>query len=287
MPNISTTRLSTVPWMLLLLGCTATTGLAADGQWQFGTTSSFSSGTYGTDARTEVFHTPITARRLFADGDVTFVFPFTCIRGDGGVTVIDGTPVRRERLALAAAAGRTRTARVNAGAPPPAPAGFDCGMGDIVVRGRYYLIDRRGWMPTVAIRGHLKAPTASAERGLGTGRPDEGIGVEVSRSVAGGVVAMVDGGYTIIGKPQEGVELHDIWWYDVGVGRDLANGFVNLSVFFEEYRAIVGGVANARDILTALSVGSATGWRAQVSGQFGLSDGAPERAFTFGASRRF
>jgi hypothetical protein len=286
MPNVPTTALSLARWTILLVGCTATSGLAADGQWQVGTTSSFSSGTYGTDARTEVFHTPITARRLFADGDVTFVFPFTCIRGDGGVTVVNGTPVRRERLALAAAAGRTRTGRVAATAPPAAPAGFDCGMGDVVVRGRYYLVDQRGWMPTVAIRGHVKAPTASAERGLGTGRPDEGIGVEVSRSLAGGVLAMVDGGYTIIGKPQ-GVEFHNSWWYDVGVGRDLANGAVNLSVFFEEYRAIVGGVANARDILTALSVGSATGWRAQVSGQFGLSEGAPERAFTFGASRRF
>ena len=69
----------------------------------------------------------------------------------------------------------------------------------------------------------------------------------------GGVMAMVDGGYTVIGKPA-GVDYNNNWWYDVGVGQDLANGVVNLSVFFEEYRAIVPGLANARDILTAVSV---------------------------------
>ena len=97
---------------------------------------------------------------------------------------------------------------------------------------------------------------------------------------------MVDTGYTIIGKPVD-VEFNNNWWYDVGVGRDLANGVVNLSAFFEEYRAIVPGLANARDVLTAVSLSGAGGWRVQVSGQFGLSDGAPDRGFTFGASRRF
>ena len=70
------------------------------------------------------------------------------------------------------------------------------------------------------------------------------------------------------------------WWYDVGIGQDLAKGVVNLSVFFEEYRALVPGLANARDLLTAVSVKGASGWRVQVSGELGLSDGAPDRGFT-------
>ena len=97
---------------------------------------------------------------------------------------------------------------------------------------------------------------------------------------------MVDGGYTVIGKPA-GVDFNNNWWYDVGIGQNLAKGAVNLSVFFEEYRTIVPGFANARDILAAVSLTGPSGWRVQVSGQFGLSDGAPDHGVTFGASRRF
>ena len=97
---------------------------------------------------------------------------------------------------------------------------------------------------------------------------------------------MVDGGYTVIGKPA-GVDFNNNWWYDFGIGQDVAKGVVNLSVFFEEYRAIVPGLANARDVRAAVSVTGASGWRVQVSGEFGLSDGAPDHGVTFGASRRF
>jgi len=281
----------------------------AQDQWQIGTAPSFSSGRYGTDTRTEVLHTPITARRLFADGDLTVVVPYTCITGNGGVTVVNGTPVRKETSADSGPVtdgtsvrtgtttdGRTRDTsgtegdaasvdlRPGTGALPEPVS--NCGVGDIVVRGRYYLVDERGWLPTIAVRAHVKTPTASAERGLGTGRPDEGIGIEISRMFVGGFMAMVDGGYTVIGKPA-GAEFTNTWWYDVGVGQNLANGTVNVSVFFEEYAAIVPGLATARDVLAALSVKAAAGWRVQVSGQFGLSDGAPDHGVTIGASRRF
>ena len=107
-------------------------------------------------------------------------------------------------------------------------------MGDIVVRGRYYVVDERGWIPTVAIRAHVKAPTADADKGLGTGRPDEGVGLEISRTFGRGFMAMIDGGYTVIGQPS-GVEYNNNWWYDVGIGQNLGSDAVNLSVFFTEY----------------------------------------------------
>jgi hypothetical protein len=52
-------------------------GLAQDERWQIGSSPGFTSGRYGTDTRTEVVYTPFMARRLFADGDLTFVVPFT------------------------------------------------------------------------------------------------------------------------------------------------------------------------------------------------------------------
>jgi hypothetical protein len=295
--------LRTIAILLLL----PTAALAAD-EWQVGTAPTFSSGRYGTDSRTEVLHTPITARRLFTNADLTLVFPLTCIWGSAGVTVVNGTPVRTERLEAATTpttttgrgaettptrgtGGTTSTTRtttdVSTSTTTVAPSTISaCGMGDIVVRGRYYLVDERGWIPTVAIRAHVKTPTADAERGLGTGRPDEGLGVEISRTFGRGSMAMVDGGYTIIGQPT-GLEYNNNWWYDVGFGQNLGSDAVNLSVFFSEYRAIVPGLTNARDILVALNLKGASGWRIQISGEKGLSDGSPDHGVTFGAARRF
>ena len=256
-------------------------------QWQLGTAPSFSSGRYGTDTRTDVFYTPITARRLFDDGDLTFVIPMTCIRGNGGVIVVNGMPVRQERLDATGQTGtRTGTDSTRTDTTAAAPAPTACGLGDIIVRGRYYVLDERAWFPTIALRAHVKVPTASEEKGLGTGRPDEGVGVEVSRTIGRGLMAMVDAGYTVIGD-RPGFDLNDTWWYDVGLGQNLAKDVVNVSVFVEEYRALVEGLEHSRELVAAVSVKSANGWRVQVSGSKGLSDGAPDRGFTLGASRRF
>ena len=255
-------------------------------RWQIGTASSYSTGRYETDTTTSVVYTPTTARRLFRDGDITLVFPFTCIKGDAGVTVVNGSPVRTDR-----GTGTTdRTERSTGDASTrvgtesvPVSA---CGMGDIVVRGRYFVVDERAWLPTIALRAHVKAPTASASRGLGTGRADEGVGIELSRSVTSTVVVMADGGYTFIGKPS-GTRYQNTWWYDVGLSQDLASGRVNLSVFYEEYEAILPSAVSARDVLASVMLRGSTGWRIQVSGQFGLSDGAPDQGLMIGASRRF
>ena len=275
-------------WVTLLLLFPLTASAQGE-QWQVGTSPGFSSGRYGTDTRTDVFYTPVTARRLFDAGDLTFVVPFTCIRGNGGVVIVNGMPVRQERIDAAGGTGTTtRTGSTDSTrvAITPAPATTACGLGDIVVRGRYYALDERGWLPTIAIRAHFKAPTASEEKGLGTGRPDEGIGIEISRTIAGGLMAMVDGGYTVIGD-RPGNEFNNSWWYDIGLGQDLARDVVNLSVFLEEYRALVPELVNAREVVAAVSLKSASGWRVQFSGSVGLSDGAPDRGFTLGASRRF
>ena len=175
-------------------------------RWQVGASPSFSSGKYGTDGCTEVLHTPFVARRLFDNGDVTLIFPFTCIFGNAAVIIVDGSPVGSQRSANGATGTNTgRIGRPTGTSTTPSPPAIvnDCGMGDIVVRARYYLLDERAWMPTIALRAHVKTPTASAERGFGTGRPDEGVGLEISRTITGRLLAMVDGGYTVIGDPAD------------------------------------------------------------------------------------
>ena len=108
----------------------------------------------------------------------------------------------------------------------------------------------------MAIRGHLKAPTADAARGLGTGRPDEGVALEVSRTLGRGFALMTDAGYTFMGKPA-GFEFRNAWWYDAGVAQDFAEGVMNVSIFFEAYRSVVSNFPDARDLLLTLGLKSA------------------------------
>ena len=83
------------------------------------------------------------------------------------------TPGHRRRHATTWQWGGTTPSRTHGGRPcatttdtPMVPnhSMTACGLGDIVVRGRYYLLDERGWVPTIALRAHVKAPTADAER---------------------------------------------------------------------------------------------------------------------------
>ena len=275
--------LRTALYVLLLSASTA------HGQsWQIGTAPSFLTGSYGSDEATDIFYAPITAKRLFKDGDFTVVVPYLCVTGTAGVTIVGDSAIRTGTTTARDVPARPARGSAAAPAAPAAPAitvQRQCGLGDVVLRGRYYVLDERSWYPTVALRAHLKTPTADADRGLGTGRPDEGIGVEVTRTLGGGLSVMADGGYTFLGRP-DGVEFIRPWWYDVGLGQDLARGAVNVSVFFEECQAIVPGLPNARDVLAAFTL-KGRGWQAQLAAQLGASEGAAERGFTVGISRRF
>jgi len=279
-------------WTALVLSVApAFTAAAADGpdRWQLGTASSLSTGNYGSLTSTKVVHTPFMIRRLFADGDLTLIVPMTCVDGNGDVTVVDGRPARTEQngtgrtTSTDATTGRTTvstTRTASANVPQTV-----CGVGDLVVRGRYYLLDEAAWFPTVALRAHVKLPTASVTRGLGTGRSDEGVGVETTKTIGQGLAVMLDAGFTFVGEPSD-VTYNNAWWYAVGLGRDLTP-HVNVSAFYEHDRAIVTGFEDARDVLAAVSVKGPNGWRFQGSALFGLSSGAPARGMALGASRRF
>lgn len=277
-------------------------------QWQVGAAPSVSSGRYGSSSRTEVIYSPLTARRLFDAGDLTLVVPWMCVRGGGSVVVVSGSPVVSAAASRPAADAPTRpvadapartrpgalTRDGEAAATPPAEsppvraptATTVCGLGDLVVRGRYYLPDGGQWGPALAVRTHVKVPTASAAQGLGTGRADTGIGLEITQPLPFGTAILFDGGVTVIGKPERSA-LQNTWWYDLGLSQDVAGGLLNVSLFFEEYRAVVPGTEDGRDLFAALSLRANGGWRLQASGLRGLSDGAPDYAFGLGLSVRF
>jgi len=284
-------------------------GLApVDQNWQIGFSPSFSSGNFGTNTTSSFIYAPISIRRLFRDGDVTLVIPFVTAMTDGQTTLVGGNAVRVDD------GGGSNSGPGGGGGGGGAPDDGGCsgknqpgtsgstrtcgttnrvpgqnvttsGLGDIILRGRYYVVEEKDWVPLIAITGRLKLPTADASRGLGTGKMDEGVGTEISKRLGDSWITFLDGGFNIIGRP-DGLNLRNQWWYDVGGGYYFTKDLLG-SVYFEEYRSLVSGNQNIRDVYFSMSYRASSSWRFNVGASAGLSNGAPDYTTSLGASYRF
>lgn len=252
--------------------------------WQLGFSPTYMSGDFGTASTTTIAYLPLSIRRLFDAGDITLVIPYISITGSGAVTVLSGTPNRTSGSGSTGGGGGKGK---KAGTVPPTDPteSTDSGLGDIILRGRYYLLDERGPFPTLALTGRIKFPTADEDRGLGTGEFDKGFGVEATKKLIGNWVGFLDLGYTFIGDPP-GIDLRNQWNYDLGLGyyftKDLLGSF-----YYEEWRALVQGLSNPRDLLFAMNYKATSALRFNASLLVGLSDGAPDYGLTGGISVRF
>ena len=267
-----------------------------DRNWQIGFTPSYSSGNFGTNTTSSFFYAPISIRRFFRDGDVTLVIPFVTATTDGRSTLVGGNQVPVQSGSNRGPGGGSSGSGGSGGGcdedEPSCLTGLAAGqkltatgLGDIILRGRYYIVEEKGWTPLVAITGRLKLPTAEASRGLGTGKMDEGVGAEVSKLLGDHWITFLDGGFNIIGRP-EGLNLRNQWWYDVGGGYYFAKNLLG-SVYFEEYRSLFSGAQNIRDVFLGMTYRASSEWRFNGGVAVGLSNGAPDHVFSVGTSYRF
>jgi len=144
----------------------------------------------------------------------------------------------------------------------------------VIMRGRYYLVEEGDVAPLVAVTGRIKVPIADADRGLGTGEVDDGAGLEFTKTIADRWLAYLDAGYNLSGDAS-GTNFNNQWWYDVGVGHDVTDA-LHVSVFYEEYRALVNSVSNARDVLAVANYMVDESVHVNTFLLVGLSNGAPQ-----------
>lgn len=253
-------------------------------QWRIATLVNYSSGKYRTDEKTTILYIPLTIKRLFKDGDVSLSIPYVRISGTGAVRLVGGVPTKTSSVSGRAAGGGSGGGK-KPGDRPLSSNTTDRGLGDVILRGRYYLIEEREIVPLVALTGRIKFPTADADRGLGTGEFDEGAGVELTKSLGEQWLAYLDGGYNLIGDPPD-TNFNNQWWWDVGVGHDFTDR-LHLSLFYEEYRALVDRVNNARDLLMAADYTAGSGVHMTGSLLIGLSNGAPDYGLSGGIRVNF
>jgi hypothetical protein len=268
---------------------------ASERNWQIGFTPSYSSGNFGTNTTSEFVYVPFSLRRYFRDGDVALVIPFVSVTSNGTATLVGGQPIQTlpgeclKRGGTEVDTDKPKClALLNAGqgvAGQAAQKVTHSGLGDIILRGRYYLVEERDYVPLIAITGRLKIPTASEGKGLGTGALDHGYGIEMSKLIGEKWLAFLDGGYNFIGNP-DGVELQNQYWYDVGAGYYFTKNLLG-SVYFEEYRALVPGLVNIRDFFFAMNYKASAAWRFNGGVAVGVSNGAPDYVVSIGTSYRF
>jgi hypothetical protein len=253
-----------------------------DEDWQVGLSAYYSSGTYGSGSRTDILSIPLSIRRMFQDGDVTLIIPYLSVTGDCNVTLLSGVPNRTggtcptRTVTRNGRATQTRTTNTRT---------TESGIGDVLLQGRYYVLDEKDWLPTIALIARLKLPTADRDRGLGTGEFDEKFGAQLSKNLTDKWIAFADIGYTFIGSPP-GVELKNQWNYDIGAGYYLTPNLL-ASVYYEYWSAVVSGLQDPQDLYFDLSYKLTQTFRLNAGFLVGLTNGAPDYGLTGGLAARF
>lgn len=246
--------------------------MAAEQQnWQLSSSLTYESGTYGTSTRSETVYIPFTLKRLFDQGDLSLTVPFLILRTTGETTLVDGRP---QRIRPGRKTDLAPTGTVTKG-----------GLGDMLLKGRYYVVDEHGLLPTIALAAKVKFPTADDSQGLGTGKFDEGFGVEVSRRFLERFIGYFDLSYTIIGSPA-GTDLRNQTAYDLGLGYQFTPQLLG-SAFYEERTALLTGQPNPRSVLFTGDYKVTQAFRLNAAVEAGLSSGAPNYGLTAGVGVRF
>jgi hypothetical protein len=202
--------------------------------FQLKVTPGYEQGEYGANEITRIFALPFTFRYLAETWDLSATFSYLRVDSPGEVTFVAGQPVRVE-----GAAGQRRV---------------DEGFGDIVLKGRYYLIEDTGTpgsFPSITPVLRLKIPTARSPE-LGTGEPDFGFGIEFDKTFDRSWIVFGDVTYTIIGEP-EGQDFRNRPGASLGVGYRLSN-VLTVTGLIDWRRAIVERQSDPVDLIGFLSV---------------------------------
>lgn len=229
--------------------------------WQTGLSFSYLRGDYGEDKNTDIYYTAIIVKRYLEKGDVTLTVPYLDISADGATFV--------------------------GGEVEPVDGGDSgSGLGDIILKGRYYAIAQAGLIPYIDLVGSIKLPTADEDKGLGTGKTDFTCMVEFARRLKNNDwIALAEVGYTFVGDPS-GFDADNRWLYSVGLAHEFTSK-TTLSGYIDGRTAIFESNDDPLSILLIGEYKFRTDLRFDTLLEVGLNDGAPDFGITFGLRKRF
>ncbi|MDX1764284.1 MAG: transporter, partial [bacterium] len=194
--------LTVVSWFLIT---PTPDGVCRDYRYGLGTGLSYTSGDYGFKDDEELFYIPLIFNAYLSDRfRGTVVLPWVhqsstkLISAGGSFYRITGRNIRE--------VGGSRS-----------------GLGDLLLLGEYDALIETRDRPAVVMGGKLKLPTASEDKGLGTGEVDVGATVEVGKTVHQ-LYYYGRLGYTFIGEPSR-ADFDDPFLYEAGIGYEVNRDF--------------------------------------------------------------
>lgn len=228
--------------------------------WQYGVSFSYLTGDYGAAARTDIFYAAAGIKRYFEKGDVSVTVPYLNIPNDG-VLFIDG------------------------GAEPVEGAGGGSGLGDIILKGRFYAVEQKGPLPFIDLVGSVKLPTASETKGLGTGKTDFTMTAEFARVLPNRHWSLLgELGYGLMGDPP-GFEMDNRWLYSAGLSYEYSPR-MKFTGYLDGRTAVFRGNDNPLSMLLIGEYKIQSSLRLDTMLEIGMNKGAPDIGITIGLRKR-
>ena len=231
---------------------------------------SYQEGDFGTDVNSTTIIAPFTVRYLGDKFDLGLTIPFIYLDSAEAVTIVGGQPerVRKDPASLV----------LDQLAP---------GVGDLYLKGRYYLFEDPGldsYLPAITPFAAVKFPTANSSEGLGTGKFDYGFGLDFDKQIHD-FFLFASTSYTFIGEPSD-TNLRDKISVGGGCGYQFLES-LSASVELAWSRSLVVDTPDPTDIITSLTwdMTDETSFSPFVS--FGLTEGSPDFGVGFAVSHRF
>jgi hypothetical protein len=215
--------------VMVLVGVIPAVAADDDPRWLFSSSVNYSVGDYGTNKDTTIVYVPFTfgvrpVDTLWINLTVPWIY-----QNSQNVVVTGAT--RKKATGTFA---------------QPATSTSESGLGDVLLRGSFVLVDEKSFLPEIAPYVKIKFPTADKDRGLGTGEFDETIGVDLSKQLIGPLYGYVTVAYTFVGSPP-GTEFHNSFGWSIGAAYTLIPS-LSFFAFLDGSTAISPGEADPLEL---------------------------------------
>ena len=248
---------------LVLLAITPARAEEEHPWWALSTSFNYSVGDYGTGKDTTLIYVPFTLgvtplERLTVSLTVPYIRQTsqTVVVTGGGVAV---KQQEKGKLHTAAESSVTRT---------------EDGLGDLLLKGSFIVLPEQSVLPEIAPYLKIKFPTADEDRGLGTGKFDETLGIDLSKRFFDRWFGYVSVAYTFIGSPA-GEDLRNTFGWSVGAAYAILQP-LSVFAFVDGNTAIAHGQADPVELRVGAEYKLFKALKLTGSVTRGLTDGAAD-----------
>jgi hypothetical protein len=256
--------------LLMVLGVRSAFA-ADDPRWSLSTSADYSVGDYGTGKDTTIVYLPFTlgvgpVDRLWLSLTVPYLHQTT----QNVVITGGGVASRNARTGKLARPARSTTEE---------------GVGDLLLKVSYVLLEERGPIPEIEPYAKIKFPTADQDRGLGTGEFDETFGVNLSKRLVDDLFGYLTLSYTFIGEPR-GSDLRNAFGWSVGAGYTVIPP-LTVFAFLDGGTAISPGEDDPLALRFGVEYKLTKALKVTGAVTRGLSNGSPDWGVSAGLALRF